>query len=208
MGQPNDLITHALKELDISVVGILGWTGIHIDPYTPSRYLIRKASRHLKALENLVRRVILFMALQVDLEADIPAQSTSQRKEPKPIDLADGVELAEFPRAWTRRLKLMPPVLDGSDIPDFSGSTRKETPHFILAGRFSRRVMALHKVLKSREAYAKRLARSLKASRKRRDAAPPIARLALPDSMRSPLQDLNKTLAVELRSALTVWDSS
>ncbi|MEM7663036.1 MAG: hypothetical protein AAF292_12390 [Pseudomonadota bacterium] len=143
MSRVQSFIQHALTELDISVVGIVGWTGIHIDQYAPSRSLIRRATKRLKALEDLLRRVILFMALQIEGEPEAANVSPPPRRAPEPLDLAEGVVLAEFPTAWSRRLVMLPPVLDCSDMPDFSQFARKEMPHTLVAGRFSRRIEAL-----------------------------------------------------------------
>ncbi|MEM7663035.1 MAG: hypothetical protein AAF292_12385 [Pseudomonadota bacterium] len=63
-------------------------------------------------------------------------------------------------------------------------------------------------MLRAPEAYAKRFAKSLDTRKKRRDPAPVVLPLSLPNGMRSPIQKLTGTLALELKSALVGWDSS
>ncbi|MEO0881084.1 MAG: hypothetical protein AAFY34_00005, partial [Pseudomonadota bacterium] len=51
----------AIEQIGLAVVGLIGWTGIHIAERTPAKWRLRRAGTKLKALENLVRRLIMLI---------------------------------------------------------------------------------------------------------------------------------------------------
>ncbi|MEO1405877.1 MAG: hypothetical protein AAFV54_05225, partial [Pseudomonadota bacterium] len=173
----------AIEQIGLAVTSLIGWTGVHIAEYVPSKWRLGKASTRLKVLETLVRRLILFMALQLDLEPvksrPAPAKSTNA-SEP---ETSDGVELVEFPRARSASLSLVPQLMDFSERPDLSHLSRNTTPTYIAAKRFSRRIIALQRILDAPEAHAKRLARHLSKLRKFGEPKPLLIPTAVPTGL-------------------------
>ncbi|MEM8637095.1 MAG: hypothetical protein AAGF33_19185, partial [Pseudomonadota bacterium] len=198
----------AVEQICLAVASLIGWTGVHIAEHIPSKWRVRKASTRLKALETLVRRLIMLMALQLDLEPvkQRPA-STKSAKAPEPETL-DGVELVAFPRARRASLSLVPQLIDFSERSDLSDLPRNTTPIHIAAKRFSRRIIALQKVLDAPEVHAKRLARHLSKLRKSGEPKPLLMPAAVPTGLPPEIGLLYGGLAHQLRDAIKAWDSS
>ncbi|MEO1406620.1 MAG: hypothetical protein AAFV54_09025 [Pseudomonadota bacterium] len=198
----------AIEQIGLAVTTLIGWTGVHLSEHIPSKWRLRKASTRLKALETLVRWLILFMALQLDLEPPKPRPApTKSASVPEP-ETTDGVELVEFPRARSVSLSLVPQLMDFSERPDLSHLPRNTTPAHIAARRFSRRIIALQKVLDAPEAHAKRLARHLSKLRKSGEPKPLLMPTSTPTGLSPEIGLLHGGLAHQLREALKAWDSS
>ncbi|MEM9844883.1 MAG: hypothetical protein AAF965_08800, partial [Pseudomonadota bacterium] len=78
----------------------------------------------------------------------------------------------------------------------------------IMARRFSRRIVALQKVLDAPEAHAKRLARSLHRIRKAGEPKPFLVASSFPNGFKPELSLLHVGLTERLRAQLDLWDSS
>ncbi|MEM7661736.1 MAG: hypothetical protein AAF292_05770 [Pseudomonadota bacterium] len=208
MRSDDPLFLVAVEQIGLAVTSLIGWTGVHIAEHIPSKWKLRKAGTRLKALETLVRRLILFMALQLDLKPETPRPApTKSTNAPEPEAL-DGVELAEFPRARRVNLSLVPQLMDFSERLDFSHLPRHTTPTHIAARRFSRRIIALQKVLDAPDAHAKRLARHLSNLRKSGEPKPLLIPAAVPAGLSPEIGLLHGGLAHQLQDALKHWDSS
>ncbi|MEM7661453.1 MAG: hypothetical protein AAF292_04325 [Pseudomonadota bacterium] len=208
MRSDDPIFTIAIEQIGLAVVNLIGWTGVHIAEHIPSKWRLRKASTRLRALETLVRRLILFMALQLDLDRATPRPApTKPAKVPEPEAL-DGVELVEFPRVRSVSLSLVPQLMDFSERPDLSHLPRNTTPTLIAARRFSRRIVALQKVLDAPEAHAKRLARHLSKLRKSGEPKPLLMPATVPTGLSPEVGLLHGGLTHQLRDALKHWDSS
>ncbi|MEM7661619.1 MAG: hypothetical protein AAF292_05180 [Pseudomonadota bacterium] len=198
----------AIEQIGLAVTSLIGWTGVHIAEHIPSKWRLRKASTRLKALETLVRRLILFMALQLDLEPAKPRPASAKSEDTTTPDIIDGVELVEFPTARSASLSMVPQLMDFGERPDLSNLPRKTTPSYIAAKRFSRRIIALKRVLDAPEAHAKRLARHLTKLRKSGEPKPLMTPAAVPAGLSPEIGLLHGGLAHQLRDALKSWDSS
>ncbi|MEO0883786.1 MAG: hypothetical protein AAFY34_13800, partial [Pseudomonadota bacterium] len=120
----------------------------------------------------------------------------------------EDIEQAVFPRARRVRLSLLPPLMDFSERPDFSGFQRARMPVHIAVRRFSRRIIALQRVLDAPEAHAKRLARRLYAIRQSGELTPIVAPGAPPAGLSPEIGILHGGISFELREALVLWDTS
>ncbi|MEM6901359.1 MAG: hypothetical protein AAF583_16520, partial [Pseudomonadota bacterium] len=120
----------------------------------------------------------------------------------------DGIEEITFPRLRQPSLSLLPPVMDFSEGVDLSQLPRRTTPVHIMARRFSRRIVALQKVLDAPEVHAKRLARSLHRIRKAGEPKPFLVASSFPNGFRPELSLLHVGLTERLRAQLKAWDSS
>ncbi|MEO1476383.1 MAG: hypothetical protein AAFS13_08365, partial [Pseudomonadota bacterium] len=184
-----------------------GETGVHIAEHVPSKWKLRKASTRLKALETLVRRLIMLLALEVEWEPKAPRAVQTKPDPHKIPETIDGVETVEFPNARQRGLSLMPRIIDISERLDVSHLPRRSTPIHISTKRFARRIVALQKVLEAPEAHAKRLARHLSKLQKSKEPAPVLIPLAIPNGLAPEIGLLSGGLAMRLGDALEVWAS-
>ncbi|MEM7661930.1 MAG: hypothetical protein AAF292_06750 [Pseudomonadota bacterium] len=197
----------AIEQIGLAVVSLIGWTGVHIAEHLPSKWKLRKARTRLKALETLIRRLIMLMALKLDLEPAKPHAASSKSEDTTTPDIIDGVETVEFPRARSASLSLVPKLIDFSERPDLSHLPRNTTPTHVAARRFSRRIIALQKVLDAPEVHAKRLARHLSKLRKSGEPKPLLMPAAMPAGLSPEIGLLHGGLAHQLRDALKGWAS-
>ncbi|MEM8634550.1 MAG: hypothetical protein AAGF33_06195, partial [Pseudomonadota bacterium] len=176
------------------------------------KWKLRRAGTKLKVLEGLVRKLIMVMALDLDLAPVKPRQRPNVATDDPPCEDAaqtpDGIEITAFPRVRQPSLSLLPPVMDFGESVDLSQLPRRTTPVHIMARRFSRRIVALQKVLDAPEVHAKRLARSLHRIRKAGEPKPFLVASSFPNGFRPELSLLHVGLTERLRAQLKAWDSS
>ncbi|MEO1476148.1 MAG: hypothetical protein AAFS13_07175 [Pseudomonadota bacterium] len=204
----DDILPMAITQIGLAVTALIGWTGVHLSEHVPSKWKLRKASTRLKALETLVRRLIMLLALDVAWEPKTPRAIQTKPDREDAAETINGVEIAQFPKARQRGLSLMPRIIDISKRPDFSHLPRGATPIHMSTKRFARRIIALQKVLDAPEAHAKRLARHLSKLRKPKEPAPVLIPLAIPNGLAPEIGLLSGGLAMRLSAAFKAWDSS
>ncbi|MEO0883511.1 MAG: hypothetical protein AAFY34_12410 [Pseudomonadota bacterium] len=205
------LFSIAIEQIGLAVIGLIGWTGIHIAERTPVKWRLRRAGTKLKALENLVRRLIMLIALKLDVTPSEGRNTNKVQKQdvdPQPSETLGDIEQAVFPKTRRVRLSLLPPLMDFSERPDFSGVQRSPTPVHIAVRRFSRRIIALQRVLDAPEAHAKRLARRLYDLRQSGELTPIVAPGAPPAGLSPEIGILHGGISFELREALKGWASA
>ncbi|MEM7660938.1 MAG: hypothetical protein AAF292_01710 [Pseudomonadota bacterium] len=211
MRSDTPLLVIATEQIGLAVVALMGWTEVHISERIPTKWKLRKASTRLRALETLVRRLIMLMALQLDLD-QAEARLTPTKTENNPTsdapEIINGVELVDFPTVRQRNLSLLPQLINFSEGVDLSDYPRPSTPTHIMARRFSRRIIALQKVLDAPEAYAKRLARTISKFRKAGEPAPLLMSAPLPSGLSPEIGLLYGGVTMELQDCLHKWDTS
>ncbi|MEO0883044.1 MAG: hypothetical protein AAFY34_09945, partial [Pseudomonadota bacterium] len=117
----------AIEQIGLAVIGLIGWTGIHIAERPPAKWRLRRAGTKLKALENLVRRLIMLIALKLDVapsEKRNALKVQEQDSDPQASETYENIEQAVFPQTRRVSLSLLPPLMDFSERPDFSGFQR------------------------------------------------------------------------------------
>ncbi|MEO1476190.1 MAG: hypothetical protein AAFS13_07385 [Pseudomonadota bacterium] len=211
----DDILPFAIDQIGLAVTALIGWTGVHIAEHVPSRWKIRKASTRLKALETLVRRLIMLLALQLDLQPDRPrgAQAPpgiapTETASENPNTINDEVEFVAFPKVRQRSLSLVPRLMLLTNGRDLSHLPRGTTPPHIMAKRLACRIIALQRVLNVPDAYATRLARHLQKQRRSGEPAPLLIPSPVPAGLPSEMKLLQGGLALQLRDALKAWDTS
>ncbi|MEM7006003.1 MAG: hypothetical protein AAF498_08975 [Pseudomonadota bacterium] len=212
MRTDDPLVPLAIEQIGLVVFSLIGWTGIHLSLRRPVKWKLRRASTKLKVLEGLVRKLIMVLALELDLAPVKPRPRPSVAPADAPCEDAsqtpDGIEIIEFPRLRQPSLSLLPPVMDFGEGVDLSQLPRRTTPVHIMARRFSRRIVALQKVLDAPDVHAKRLARSLHSIRKAGEPKPFLVASSFPNGFRPELSLLNVGLTERQRAQLHLWDSS
>ncbi|MEM6412755.1 MAG: hypothetical protein AAF683_14615 [Pseudomonadota bacterium] len=212
MRTDDPLLPLAIEQIGLVVFSLIGWTGIHLSLRRPVKWKLRRAGTKLKVLEGLVRKLIMVLALDLDLAPVRPQSKPNAACADEPCeDIAqtpDSIEIIEFPRLRQPSLSLLPPVMDFSEGADLSQLPHRATPVHIMARRFSRRIIALQKVLDAPEVHARRLARSLHRIRKAGEPKPFLVASSFPNGFRPELSLLHVGLTERLRSQLKAWDSS
>ncbi|MEM9669593.1 MAG: hypothetical protein AAF950_11770 [Pseudomonadota bacterium] len=212
MSEDLSLSTLAITEIDKAVTGLIGWTNVHLSIERVSKTRLRRARAQLRALEMLLRRLIMYLALQIELEPRDVTSTTSTPKSTQPANapsqMPEGIEIAHFPRVRTPYLALTPRYRDARPAPDFCGLSRRITYTHILAKRFARQIIAVRKVIDAPETHAKRLAHRLRSMRRAGETAPILLLRTAPRGMSRDLSLIHGALKVQLRTALKAWDSS
>ncbi|MEM6900659.1 MAG: hypothetical protein AAF583_12900 [Pseudomonadota bacterium] len=212
MRTDDPLLPMAIGQIGLVLFSLIGWTGIHLSLRRPVKWKLRRAGTKLKALEGLVRKLIMVLALDLDIEPVRPRSKPSAAPADGSCeDVAntpDGIEEIIFPRVRCASLSLLPPVMDFSEGADLSQLPRRATPVHIMARRFSRRIVALQKVLDAPEVHAKRLARLLHRIREVGEPKPFLVASSFPNGFRPELSLLHVGLTERLRAQLKTWDSS
>ncbi|MEM8636372.1 MAG: hypothetical protein AAGF33_15505, partial [Pseudomonadota bacterium] len=67
MRTDDPLLPLAIEQISLVVFSLIGWTGIHLSLRRPVKWKLRRAGTKLKVLEGLVRKLIMVMALDLDL---------------------------------------------------------------------------------------------------------------------------------------------
>ncbi|MEM6900451.1 MAG: hypothetical protein AAF583_11830 [Pseudomonadota bacterium] len=212
MRTDDPLLPLAIEQIGLVVFSLIGWTGIHLSLRRPVKWKLRRAGTRLKVLEGLVRKLIMVLALDLDLEPVRPRSKPSAAPADAPCEDAaqtsNSIEEITFSRVRCPSLSLLPPVMELSEGVDLSQLPRRTTPVHIMARRFSRRIVALQKVLDTPEVHAKRLARSLYRIRKAGEPKPFLVASPFPNGFRPELSLLHVGLTERLRAQLQTWDSS
>ncbi len=205
MDAQTDILKRGLEQAALAVMDASALANLHLGPKRIGRGLAQRVSGRLRILETIVRRLILLMALGLQLAPPPPRPAPAgPAHEP---DLPEGVELAIFPRLSPRRLKLLPArrAFEGSGgFPDISRTiSGPVSPRKLMA-----RIAALRRVIAEPEAHATRLARSLKRLQKNGEPKPMVG-AATPAFRLSPeLGALATLLPAQISAALESWESS
>ena len=156
MSKDSSFIAMGLGLVEHALLDVIARDNLHLRPVHMPRTRRARANGRLKLIEQIVRRLIAMMALGLHVVFAPPKQ-----RAPSP-DLPDGVEIVVFPGAVEYHLTLRPASqqLNLSDpFPEIArnGCARAG---LVSTARLLARVRALHRLLKSPETAAKRLARS------------------------------------------------
>ncbi|MEM6900125.1 MAG: hypothetical protein AAF583_10175 [Pseudomonadota bacterium] len=211
MRTDDPLLPLTIEQIGLVVFSLIGGTGIHRYRRRPVKWKLRRAGTKLKVLEGLVRKLIMVLALDLDLAPVKPRPRPSLAPADASCEDAsqpsDSIEIITFPRLRQPSLSLLPPPMDFGEGIDFSQLPRATTPVHIMARRFSRRIVALQKVLDAPEVHAKRLARSLHRIRKAGEPKPFLVASSFPNGFRPELSLLHVGLTERLRAQLHLWAS-
>ncbi|KCZ53066.1 hypothetical protein [Hyphomonas pacifica] len=170
MSEMSGFIEQGLEAARKALFSVRGDANLHLEPKTVTKSLRAKVRGRLKAIEVIVRRLILLMALGLDL----PARALGQKRDclgavSGQSALPDGVEdVTQSFRALAPpeyRLRLIgartPYMEDWREAFAGQGAARLVPGGPVSAAPLLAHIIALHRVLKKPEAAAKRVARQL-----------------------------------------------
>ena len=202
-------ISQALRVIGVAVVHVIGMTELHVRTSPLPQRLASRARSRLRALEQMLRRVITLMALSM------LGQVQSVPKPRPRVRVIDGHSkpslsspLRRQGRLPEERPLLMPAYRGGgcSDV-DFSalpkGKPRKPVPVYKLVAR----IALLQRVLENPEPSARRLAIHY-ARLKKLDASPSPPPEIPFRSANAELALVAGALPMELTRALRLWHDS
>lgn len=215
----DDIVRIAVQQIGLAVVGLIGWTGVYISERIPTKWKLRRAGTRLKALETLVRRLITLMALKLNEEPDTtrfahsPSDSHATAIAPENSgdiggEIPDMIESISFQTSRHCRFRLLPALMEFSERPDFSSFTNGTASAEIAAKRFTRRIVALQRIVDAPEVHARRLARALHKIRRSGEFKPVVSPVAIPSGLAPEIGILHGGISFELREALRKWSSA
>ena len=157
MSVDRSFLTLGLDIAEQALLDVIARDNLHLRPEKMPRRRRARANGRLKQIEHIVRRLLTLMALSLHIVFAPP-----RRRAPAP-GLPDGAELVTFPGAAERCFTLLPAAprawLAGP-ADDRIGSACPP-PGPVPTAKLMARIRAIHRILKSPDTAAKRLARAL-----------------------------------------------
>ena len=207
MNANTDFISHALRCIGNAVSDILGRTELHVRSTGLSQRLARRTRAQLKALEQMLRRVIMLIAIAMS-EKITPASLARPR-----IRLLDSIRLvplraAQAPMPSRPRDPMLPaPRCTMGDV-DFSALPKGKPRKPVNIRKLIKRIQTLQAVLENPEPMTRRLAIHYARLRRIHTKLPtpppeiPLRRASAELSL------VAGALPLELRRAAQVWNDS
>lgn len=199
MTDEQDFFFHALAQIKQAVGDLIGRANLHVRETPLPRWLARQTSGQLRALETMLRRVLLLMALAL-LRRDGPPCAAKVEQVPTNRQSAPRHSLQ-------RSFHMSPRPLGADSIGAFPG--RGTGSHSAVhLRRLFRRIIAAQRVLENPKAYAARLAGYMGRMMAAGETAPIILPKPPPRRARAELALVAQALPIQLRAALTLWQDS
>ena len=168
-----DFITFGLAEAERALHDLMARDNLQLRPAKMPRTRRSRASGRLRQIEQIVRRLIFLMALKLHIVLAPPKARAKKESAPLP----EGVELAIFPGAATHSFTLMPqkqaPYLSGP-FPD-SLRTMSGPSGGVPTAKLLARIVAVFRVMKAPDGYARRLARNIRKIRAKDEPRPYVS---------------------------------
>ena len=207
MNANTDFISHALRYISNAVTDILGRTELNVRPTGLSQRLARRTRAQLKALEQMLRRVIMLIAIAMS-EKITPTPLARPR-----IRMLDAIRLKPLctpkaPRPPRPRQHMLPaPRCTMGDV-DFSTLPKGKPRKPINLRKLITRIQTLQAVLENPEPMARRLATHYARLRRLYTKLPtPPPEIPLWRA-NAELSLVAGALPMELRRAAQVWNDS
>ena len=199
MSEMDDFVQKGFAAVQCALMDVAGRANLHLKPKTLPKSVKRRCMGRFRALAKVVRRLILLMALRLDLEPVRPRVSPD-------VNLSGEVEdvTASF-GAQNVCLRLAPPrVPINGDGFSFDQRPRLVSGPVSAAPVIARWV-ALHRLLKHPERAAKRLARALQRWRAAGEPKPHILPVESSHKFGAELGLVASLLPQRLQAALDDW---
>lgn len=195
------LLEQGFEGLRDELLDTLGQANLHLQPDTIPRSLRAKVLAKLKMLETILRRLILLLAMTLDLAPVRPRAARPAAPLPEGVEDVTASFLAHLPSLY--RMALMPPPLRPSG--DFSNLRTVRHCGPVPAMPLMRRAAVLLKLMKHPDAAARRMARQLERMKKRGEMKPHCLPLAGRHRLRPELALLAGAVRLQVNSALADW---
>ncbi|MEO1965194.1 hypothetical protein [Hyphomonas sp.] len=201
MDDQTDLLEQGFTDLRNDLFDTLGEANLHLRPETITRTLHARVLAKLKVIETLLRRLILLLAMTLELAPVRPRAARLAAPLPDGVEDVTASFRAHLPPQY--RMVLMP-SLSGTPA-NISGvkTIRQSGP--VLAMPLVRRAAGLLKVLKQPDAAARRMARLIERMKKRGEARPYCLPLAGRHRLRPELALLAGAIRLKVNAELAAW---
>lgn len=203
MDQADAFLAQGFEQAGFELADIISGANLHLKPETVTRSMAARIRARLKALETILRRLILLMAMALDLAPAKP------RVPQAGASLPEGVEdvTASF-RMYlkTRRFMLMPPAMRAPGHFPETRPTRPPGP--VPAAPLTAWAATLYRVLKNPEPAARRLARTVARMQKRGEGRPYCRPMARRHRMQPELALVAGVLPGLVNRALEAWNDT
>ena len=202
-------ISHALRCISEAVVDILGRTELHVRPNGLSQRLAQRTRAQLKALEQMLRRVIMLIAIGLSKDyVSVPRAKPRIRvlgglSRPKPMRTPKRRNLGKEPAPHLPSLASV-----GCGDVDFSALPKDKRRKPVNLRKLINRIRTLQAVLENPEPMARRLAihyARLKALHVEALPVPPEIPLKRPGAE---LSLVSGALSMEIARATRAWNDS
>ena len=201
MDQKTSLIEQGLENLRLDLLDALGGANLHLQPETISRSLYAKVRAKLKVLEQVLRRLLVLLAMTLDLAPVRPRALQAAAPLPEGVEDVTSSFRAHLPALYRMALMGRPsgPPRDFGAL----ASTRLSGP--VPAMPLMRRAAVLLKIMKNPDAAARRMARLIGRMKRRGEAKPYCLPLAARGRLRPELALLTSAITLEVNAALADW---
>jgi hypothetical protein len=195
------LLEKGLADLKDELYDTLGNANLHLQPETITRCLHARVLAKLKMLETILRRLILLLAMTLELAPVRPRAARTVTPLPDGVEDVTASFRAHLPARYRMALMPRPPGLPG----DFTSvrTARRSGP--VLAMPLLRRAAGLLKVMKHPEAAARRMARLIERMKKRGEMKPYCLPLERRHTLRPELALLTGAITLQVNAALADW---
>lgn len=194
-----------LELAERALIDLIARDNLHLRPEKMPRTRRARANGRLKQIEQIVRRLLFLMALNLHIVFAPP-----RKRAPAP-DLPEGVELVTFPGAADHRFALLPrparpfPAGQATDILQTGAGLSGPVP----TAKLLARIRAVYRVLKSPDSAAKRLARAIQRLKARGEPRPLAGHARSAFRLSPELGALSTALPGLLNAALeATWEES
>lgn len=207
MNERQDFLDRALAEIADAVVCVIGLTNLHVRVAALPRSLAQAAGGQLAALEKMLVRVMMVLALGLVpglLAARARGSAVFSGFQPF-VSASSALLRAEQPVCgpYQRRLRLAPRAMNTSATSGFPGLPPARGP--VAPARLIARIRAIQHVLSAPEAHARRLAFHLARLQTRGEPAPVVVPAPVPRKGTPALKLAAGILPVMLARDLVAW---
>nr|WP_321439859.1 hypothetical protein [uncultured Hyphomonas sp.] len=201
MDDQTDLLEQGFTGLRNDLLDTLGEANLHLQPETITRTLHARVRAKLKVIETLLRRLILLLAMTLELAPVRPRAARPAAPLPEGVEDVTASFRAHLPPQY--RMVLMPPP---SRAPgEFSALAPARRTGPVLAMPLLRRAAGLLKVIKQPDAAARRMARLIERMKTRGDVRPYCLPIAGRHRLRPDLALLAGAIRLKANAALADW---
>ena len=165
-----------------AVLDVRAQAGLHLAPVHVTKRLRARVRGRLKAIETIVRRLIFLMAAALELPPLPPVRTGGEAVSAAPPPPAPGGGVEDVTESFRAvlgpvcRLRLLgrraPCLMEWPEVFAGKGGAQTRDAGPVLAAPLIARIAALHRLLKTPDAAAKRLARHLAGLKVRREPPP------------------------------------
>ena len=201
MDQNTSLIEQGLEHLRQDLLDLLGGANLHLQPETISAYLRARLRAQLKRLETILRRLILLLALTLDLAPVRPRATRQAVSVPGGVEDVTASFRAHLPKQY--RMALIPRPFGPPGTFGALASARCSGP--VPAMPLMVQAAVLLNIMKQPEPAARRMARMIERMKRRGEAKPYCLPIASRNQLRPEMALIAGAVTLAVNAGLADW---